>query len=196
MSVTGTRYFDMQRKMVAGKTSESWRTVPHAAYLYEPDITDFYAAFQKLSREKKDDYPITFNIVMLKAISEGLKAAPVLNSHFEYNEFLVRGKIITYDSVDVSMPVITPGGKMMTLNLHDCGNRDLRSLSEGMRDLMRRMRKSDLTEAMFRISVDDTLKKLKKGRLFQAGDREQHILTGAVRRGRPSGRFPRPSVSP
>lgn len=40
-----TEHFGIQRKIVANMTSESWRTIPHSAAIYEADITDFLEFF-------------------------------------------------------------------------------------------------------------------------------------------------------
>ena len=52
---------DTQRKLVAYMTSQSRAQVPHVSYAYEPDITDFYAAYQRLAGTGK----ITFNTIMV-----------------------------------------------------------------------------------------------------------------------------------
>lgn len=40
MKITRTEHFDIQRKIVANMTTESWEQIPHVAYVYEADVTD------------------------------------------------------------------------------------------------------------------------------------------------------------
>ena len=65
--------FNIQRKIVANMTTDSWRHIPHVSYIYDADVTDFVAAYKQFDEETP--YHITFNTVMLKALSEGIKAA-------------------------------------------------------------------------------------------------------------------------
>ena len=66
------------------------------------------------------------------------------------------------------MTWILPNGEMMTINLHDIGNKSLVELTEYIADVGRRIGNTDLTEVMFSVSLQDTLEKLKKGKLMNA----------------------------
>lgn len=167
MTVTNTEYFGIQRKIVANMTTESWQNIPHVTYMYEPDVTSFFKEFKKLNKNRTGDEKITFNTLMLKVISEGLKAAPIMNSHIEFDRKLVRGRIDTFSEINISMPTILPNGKMMTINLRDFGNKNLDEMTAYINDVRRRAEKTNLTEAMYSVSFDNTMKNLKKGRIFQ-----------------------------
>ena len=41
MKKTNTIHFGIQRKIVSNMTAESWETIPHVTYNYEPDVTAF-----------------------------------------------------------------------------------------------------------------------------------------------------------
>jgi len=115
MKITRTEHFDIQRKIVANMTTESWEQIPHVAYVYEADVTDLMTEFKKLRSTSKTK--ITLNTVLMKAIIEGLKAAPVMNSHLNYNRKLVRGELKTFENINISMPMLLPDGRMMTAGL-------------------------------------------------------------------------------
>ena len=102
MKITRTEHFDIQRKIVANMTTESWEQIPHVAYVYEADVTDLMTEFKKLRSTSKTK--ITLNTVLMKAIIEGLKAAPVMNSHLSYNRKLVRGELKTFEDINISIP--------------------------------------------------------------------------------------------
>lgn len=167
MTVTNTEYFGIQRKIVANMTTESWQNIPHVTYMYEPDVTAFFKEYKKLNRNRVGENKITFNTLMLKVIAEGLKAAPIMNSHIEFDRKLVRGRIDTFSDINISMPTILPNGKMMTINLRDFGNKNLDEMTAYINDVRRRAEKTNLTEAMYSVSFDNTMKNLKKGRIFQ-----------------------------
>ena len=167
MTITNTEYFGIQRKIVANMTTESWQNIPHVTYMYEPDVTKFFKEYKRLNQNRSSEEKITFNTLMLKVISEGLKAAPIMNSHIEFDKKLVRGRIDTFSDINISMPTILPNGKMMTINLRDFGNKNLDEMTAYINDVRRRAEKTNLTEAMYSVSCDNTMKNRKKGRIFQ-----------------------------
>ena len=53
MKTVNTINFGIQRKIVANMTTESWETIPHVTYNYEPDVTDFMKEYKKLNFDRK-----------------------------------------------------------------------------------------------------------------------------------------------
>lgn len=166
MKITNTEIFDIQRKIVANMTAESWEEIPHVSYVYEADVTEFMKEYKKM--RSTSSTKITLNTVMMKAITEGLKAAPVLNSHLQFNRKLVRGELKTFEEINISMPMVLPYGRMMTINLHDFHNKSLIDMTEYIADVSRRIENTDLNEVMFDVSMDNTLTGLKHGKIMQA----------------------------
>ena len=167
MRTIKTEHFAIQRKIVATKTTESWQNVPHVTYMYEPEIGAFYDLYKELFSTRRGEDKITFNTLMLKVITEGLKAAPIMNSHIQYDSRFLRGRIDTFENIDISLPTILPNGEMMTLNLRGFGTRDLDDMSAYMKDIRRRAAQSDLPEAMYAVSFDNTMQNLRKGKVLQ-----------------------------
>ena len=46
MKKTNTIHFGIQRKIVSNMTAESWETIPHVTYNYEPDVTAFMREYK------------------------------------------------------------------------------------------------------------------------------------------------------
>ena len=86
--------FGIQRKIVANMTSESWQNIPHVSYIYEPDVTEFIKKYKAFDAALPEGKHVTLNTVILKAITEAIKAAPQMNAHIHFERKLVRGKII------------------------------------------------------------------------------------------------------
>jgi len=168
MSIKSTETFGIQRKIVANMTSESWETIPHVVYVYEADVTDFWEEYKRLNLGRHGERKITVNTLMLKLICEGLKAAPAMNAHIEFNRKFVRGKIHTMDQIDISMPMVLPNGEMMTINLRDFGTKDLDEMTAYLADINARLENTNLQEAMLSVSIDNTISGLKKGKVGQA----------------------------
>ena len=176
MKITNKINFGIQRKIVANMTSESWKTIPHVTYNYEPDVTEFVKYCK--ARNKALDVNVSLNTYFLKCIVEGLKAAPIMNSHIEYNPLLVRGEIKTFEDINVSMPMILPNGEMMTINLHNLENMSVTEIQDLIADVRRRADNTNFTEAMFEVSMDNTIKGLKKGKIVQTLGRLIGAKTG------------------
>ena len=170
MAVKSVTRFGIQRKIVANMTTESWQNIPHVSYQYEPDITKFYDEFKKFTADHQADSGarITFNSVLLKAIAEAIEADPVINAHMHYEKGLVRGKVTVFDNIDISVPWILPDGNMMTITMKDMGNKTLKEIAEYQADINRRLANTNLTEALYSVSFNDTIEKLKKGHILQA----------------------------
>ncbi|MBQ6420886.1 MAG: 2-oxo acid dehydrogenase subunit E2 [Clostridia bacterium] len=158
--------FNIQRKIVANMTTVSWRHIPHVSFIYDADVTDFLAAYNKFNEETP--YYITFNTVMLKALSEGIKAAPRINAHMHFEPRLVRGKLTFFDNIDISVPWTLPDGNMMTITMKDMGNKTLKEMSEYTVDINRRLKNTNLTEALYSVSINDTIETLKSGHIMKA----------------------------
>lgn len=163
-----TTHFDLQRKIVANMTSESWETIPHAGVIYEPDVTEFMARFKELKSQGKLE-GISINTLMLRVIVEGLKFCPALNGHIQFNRLFLKGKIEYYKDINISMPMIMPDESMMTINLHNFESRSMADMQDYINDVRRKLQNTNITEAMFSVSMDNTigaLKKLKIGTVF------------------------------
>ncbi|MDR1734432.1 MAG: 2-oxo acid dehydrogenase subunit E2 [Oscillospiraceae bacterium] len=169
--------FKMQRKIVANMTTEAWLRTPHAALVYEPDVTDFLSLYQNLRESDARWKGISLNTVFLKIITEGLIAAPGLNAHIDYNHNFVNGTVEQYKDINISVSMGLPSRTgMMTINIHNCEQQSLTDLQNYIADVRRRMENTDFTEAMFEVSLDNTLRLLKKGKLLTILGR----LTGAT----------------
>ena len=158
--------FGIQRKIVATMTTESWRHVPHVSFVYEPDVTKFVEEYKKFDEETP--YRLTFNTAMLKAIAEGIKANPAMNAHIHYELKLVRGKLKYFDNVDISVPWTLPDGNMMTICMKDVGNKSLEEMAAYTDDINRRLKNTNLTEALYSVSIHDTMKRLTSGHVLSA----------------------------
>lgn len=167
MKKTNTIHFGIQRKIVSNMTAESWETIPHVTYNYEPDVTAFMREYKRLNFGRDRNDKITINTLMLKVITEGLKDAPILNSHLNFNRKLVRGELNTYEDINISMPMILPNGEMMTVNLHNFEDKNLDEMTAEIKDVTRRAENTDLNEVMFDVSLDNTITALKKGKIMQ-----------------------------
>ncbi len=178
LNITNTEHFGLQRKIVANMTSESWKNIPHVTYNYEADVTDLLTELKKINLQRNKEDKITVNTLMLKVIAEGLKAAPAMNAHLDYNSFLVRGKIDTFEEINISIPMVMSDGRMMTVNVRGFEKMGLDEISDRIADVRRRMENTILEEAMYEASFANTINELKKGKILKAAGRLFGAKTG------------------
>ncbi|MBR2133680.1 MAG: 2-oxo acid dehydrogenase subunit E2 [Eubacterium sp.] len=176
--ISKTEHFGIQRKIVANMTTESWQNIPHVTYTYEPDVTEFMIEYRRLNDDTTPETKITVNTLMLKVIVEGLKACPAMNAHIDFDRKYVRGVINTLEEINISLPMVLPNGEMMTINLHNFENKNLDEMVEYIKDVNRRIEKTDLNEVMFDVSMDNTITGLKQGKIKQTLQRIIGSKTG------------------
>lgn len=169
----GVSRFGIQRKIVAQMTSQSWRSIPHVSYIFEPDLTDFLKKYKEFDNDlvANQGKHVTLNTVIIKAICEALKSAPQLNAHIHFEPKLVRGKVTTFNKIDVSMPWILPDDKMMTITMKDMGNRSLGNITDYMAETAEKIKKTNLNEVMYDVSMNDTMEALSKGKILSVVQR-------------------------
>ena len=159
--------YGIQRKIVSYMTTHSWQNVPHVTYVYEPDVTDFFEEFKRLNDSGLHSRKITFNTLMLKVFTEGIKADPAVNAHIDYNHKYVKGEIKTIEDINISMPWILPNGEMMTINLRNFESKSLDQMAEYIENISKKIENTDLNEAMYEVSFANTIDMLKKGHVVQ-----------------------------
>ena len=190
--------FGMQRKIVSHMTTKSWKEIPHTAYVYEPDVTDFFLQYKRMnalhthgSGHAAHPKKITFNTLMLRALTEGIKAAPRVNAHIRYDDRYVRGHIDVLENIDITMPWLLPNGEMMTVNMHDFGSKTLDEMTAYMARISEKIKQTDYNEAMYEVSLANTMEVLKQGRIGEPlrkligarfGDSKANTLRGKAKK--------------
>lgn len=172
-------HFGIARKIVSNMTSESWETVPHAGFTYEADVSGFFDVLKEINEGRSKEEKISVNTAMLRVVVEGIKACPIINSHVYFDRKLVRGKVVTFENIDISMPIAFPNGDMMTVNMHDMGNKTITGINDAIKDTMRRLKNTNMDEVMYEVSLDNTLTALKHGKIKQTICRLIGSKTGA-----------------
>lgn len=185
-------YYTLRRSLVAGMTAEAWRNTPHAGGNYEPDITAFWDTYQRLRETDARWADITANSLLLYVIVQGLIACPVMNGH-SYHEFkMATGRRELFENIDVTMPIVLPEGGMVGIKVPGCESKNLRELTDYIRDLRRRLDNTILERPMFGASWNDTMRRVvKQGRVdilvarvvgHSLGSGKMPILMGKARR--------------
>jgi len=181
VAVSEIQDFDLQRRVVAHMTSASWRSTPHVSFIYEPDITDFYAAFATLAAQRAaragEPRKISFNTIILKALVEGLLAAPRLNSLIDYDASTGRGRLRVCAEINIAMPWLIPDGRMITPILAQAEKMSLDAMADGVATLARKIENTNVDEMLLEAIAAKTAEDIKRFRL----DALWRVLNSVVR---------------
>ena len=154
-------YFKLRSRVSGYILTKAQQNSPTCGYNYEADITKLWEEFQKL--KETCDYELSFNTLMMKILSEGLKAAPKLNSHIEFNTTSSCGTLIMKKHIDVAMPVLLENGETFTIKVLKTEDKSLKELSAQIKDLFERLKSTDLDKVMFDVITKRTVGLLLKG---------------------------------
>jgi pyruvate dehydrogenase E2 component (dihydrolipoamide acetyltransferase) len=131
-------YFNFKGRVSANVLVSSQENIPSPAYVYNADITKLWDEFQTLKKEC--GYKLTFNTLMMRVLIEGLKAAPRLNAHLEYNKKTSCGRLIIKKHMNIAMPVVTEAGETFPVNILEAEDKSLRELSAQIDDVVERFK--------------------------------------------------------
>lgn len=156
-------YMTMGDKMLSNVFVNGQRNSPSVCATYDADVTEFIGAFDKLRAEC--DYKLTLNAVMLKVLTEALKAAPRLNAHFKYDHAKTTGQYIIKKHIDVSMAVCKQDGRTFQMKLLHLEDKSLKEIALMAADARERLDTADLDEVMFEASRQHIIGELSKGNI-------------------------------
>ena len=155
------KYFGLRSRVSGYILTKAQQNSPTCGYNYEADITKFWEEFQEL--KENCGYELSFNTLMMRILVEGLKAAPILNSHIEFNTTSSCGTIITKKHIDVAMPVLLKNGETFTIKVRETEDKSLKELWAQINDLFERLKSTDIDKVMFDVITKRTIGLLLKG---------------------------------
>lgn len=159
---------DFLRKATGYTLTISQQTIPVAGFVREADVTKLWEVYQKLHNDASRPIKISFNTLMLRFFAECLKASPILNAHLKYKPFNATGTLTYKGSIEVSMPVILPNGRMIPLVLHDAGNKNLDEMAFAVSEIERKSYNTILDVALYDIAYQRMMGLIKHGHILQA----------------------------
>ena len=157
-------YMTIRDRLTSNVLVNSQREIAGTSCCYELDVTGLYEEFLKLKDES--DYKLTFNTLMIKILVEGLKAAPRLNAHIEYNHRSTSGRIIIKKHIDVSMAVLLQNGETFLVKLAQLEDKSLKETALQIEDTKRRLLNTNLRRVMFKVGGQRMVGLASKGKII------------------------------
>ena len=183
-------YFGEVKKKCNGYVLSNATTQPTAAYAYEADVTKLWDAYKELKNEC--DYPISFNTIMVRAMVEGLKAAPRLNAHIDFKPFSVSGRMIIKKHMNIAMPVVLDSGETFPVNIINAEEKTLKELQEQITDVVTRMKTTDIQRTYTDMTLRRGIAFALTGKLAQAIAMGYKGIVGKSKMGKISALFNQP----
>ncbi|WP_239734394.1 dihydrolipoamide acetyltransferase family protein [Mammaliicoccus sp. G-M28] len=128
------------RRAIANKMVQSVNEIPHAWMMVEVDATDLVKTRQhhKTSFKQNEGYNLTFFAFFVKAVAEGLKKYPMLNSTWANDEIKI------HKDINVSIAVASED-KLYVPVIKNADDKSIKGIAKEINDLATRGRKHQLT---------------------------------------------------
>lgn len=157
-------YFNNIKRRLNGYTlTSNQKDQPQAAYFYEIDVTDMWEEFKKL--KETCGYKLSFNTILMMAMVEGLKAAPRLNAHIDFNYKRCCGTLTIKKHIDIAMPVMLDSGETFPVKICGCEERNLQSLQQEIDEMTYKMKNTDVDIALGNLVIPRMVGFLLKGKI-------------------------------
>ena len=154
-------YMTIRDRLTSNVLVNSQREIPGTACSYEMDVTRLCEEFEEL--RSNCGYRLTFNTLMLKVLVEGLKAAPRLNAHFEYNHRKTSGRLIIKKHIDVAIAVCLPSGETFQIKAKHLEEKNLQETAFEAEEIKRKLENTNLKRVMFKVGGQRMLGLAAKG---------------------------------
>lgn len=135
-------YFNLKRRCAGYILTKSQTELVGASCFYEVDVTRLWEEYKAFKDEC--GYNLAFNTVMMKALIEGLKIAPRLNAHLEFNKRSTTGKLILKKNIDIAMPIVLDNNETFVIKVRETENKNLKDLQKQIDFLLKATKNSDI----------------------------------------------------
>lgn len=129
------------RRVIAQRLVESKQTIPHFYLTLECNIDKLLEAREQMN-ENADNYKLSINDFVIKAVAMALKEVPEANASWSDEV------IIQYNNVDISVAVSIDGG-LITPIIHNADQKPISAISNQMKSLAKRARENALKPEEF-----------------------------------------------
>ncbi|UXV33573.1 dihydrolipoamide acetyltransferase family protein [Mammaliicoccus sciuri] len=128
------------RRAIANKMLQSVHEIPHAWMMVEVDATELVKTRQhhKSSFKQNEGYNLTFFAFFVKAVAEGLKKYPMLNSTWAGDEIKI------HKDINISIAVASED-KLYVPVIKNADDKSIKGIAREINDLATRGRKHKLT---------------------------------------------------
>ena len=127
---------DRMRKLIAEHMVNSVQTAPHVTSFIEADVTNIVQWREKAKAQFEAKYgeKLTFTPIFVEAVSQAIKAMPMINVSVNGTQIIKRGHI------NIGMATALPTGNLIVPVIKDADQKNLVALTKSVNDLANRAR--------------------------------------------------------
>jgi len=132
---------DRIRKIIAERMVDSKRIYPHVTSFVEADITNVYNDRNKVKDDflNKNGFPLTFNPIFIKCVTDALKDFPMMNISY------INDKIIKKNYINIGIAVALEDDNLIVPVLKNSDKLNFMDLVKNSHELINKARKNKLS---------------------------------------------------
>ena len=132
---------DRIRKIIAERMVDSKRISPHVTSFVEADITNVYNDRNKVKDDflNKNGFPLTFNPIFIKCVTDALKDFPMMNISY------INDKIIKKNYINIGIAVALEDDNLIVPVLKNSDKLNFMDLVKNSHELINKARKNKLS---------------------------------------------------
>lgn len=132
------------RQIIGDRLLQSTQSIPSYIVSSQMNVSKLLKLRQSLNSSGKDQYKLSVNDILIKAIAVAAKRCPDANAYWMQEENIIR----KFNNVDVSVAVATPTG-LLTPIVKNADSKGLISISKEIKDMGKRAKENKLKPEEF-----------------------------------------------
>ncbi len=124
------------RKIIAERMTQSYQTAPHVTVMMEADASNMAKIRKEF--EEKTRARLSYNAILIKAVTEALQAYKIFNSTIEGNEIRI------HTNINVGLAVALEDSGLIVPVIPDADKKLLKELNTTIEDLVQKARQKKL----------------------------------------------------
>lgn len=125
------------RKIIAERMTQSYQTAPHVTVMMEADASNMAKIRKEF--EEKTRSRLSYNSILIKAVTEALQDYKIFNSTIEGNEIRI------HTNIDVGLAVALEDSGLIVPVIPDADTKSLKELNTTIEDLVQKARQKKLS---------------------------------------------------
>ncbi len=125
------------RKIIAERMTQSYRTAPHVTVMMEADASNMVKLRKEF--EEKTRLRLSYNAILIKAVTDALQAYKIFNSTIEENEIRIN------PNINVGLAVARGDGGLIVPVIPNADMKSLKELNTIIEDLVEKARQNKLS---------------------------------------------------
>lgn len=139
--------FNLPRQIIAAESTDTWSSDAYTSSIFIPDVTELLHTFEEINPPKGEKGHLSLNILFMKLITEGIKAAPRLNARVTFHRRRALGNIVLIPNIDITIAVWN-GFDTIAPRLPDFGSRSMSDMGSYITDFKRRQANTDIDKVL------------------------------------------------